>query len=177
MPSTVLVIEPKRDPEIEEALSRLDFEVRFANKSSQALKFVKTLSPEVIVLNMLISEPDPWSLISRIRDLTKKRSHPPILILLTNCVLTWEAADLGPVRLSDRRSLRATFREALENVKSGLAEETEWRSTLDKVSHRGTSRFKAEQFRMRGLGILDSRNRPLGKEWPPDMKPNSKTGV
>ncbi len=181
MISHVLVVEPKKDPEIERALERPGFEVRFTSETNEALKLAVALAPIIIILDTLIPGFNGWKLIAEIWELTKKRPQPPALILLTEDGATWNVDHFGPVRFSDRRHLRETFQEAiLEREQSSppdLQPEAVWERVRDHMGARGNDRFKGEQDRMRTLGIVDERGQATSKEWPADMKPGSKTDV
>lgn len=58
-----------------------------------------------------------------------------------------------------------------------LEHEGTWNAAIRQVRSLGDARFKAEQERMRRLGILDKDGNPLSEEWPADMKKGSKTDV
>ncbi len=183
MLSHVLVVGPKKDPKIQRALQHPRFDVHFTNEPENALKLLLTLTAAVIVLDLLVPGLDVWKLISRILKVAGKRgSHPPAVILLTDQVTSWQAADLGRVRTSDREHLRETFSEAVKGLEESptdgsLERDTSWDAALAQVKARGDKRFKSEQARMRRLGILDERGEPTSKEWPADMTPGSKTDV
>ena len=186
LPSHVLVVESKKDPKIEQALQGPGVDVRYASELEQALKLIVGLMPAIIILDMLVPELDGWKLISKIREATGKRNRPPSLILLTDQVGTLRAANLGRVRLSDREHLGETFRDALKALEESptpLSEETDpaedaaWDSALGEVKSKGDDRFKAEQDRMRKLGIVDERGQATSEDRPADMTPGSKTDV
>lgn len=58
-----------------------------------------------------------------------------------------------------------------------LAHDATWTAVLNQVKARGDERFRAEQDRMRELGILNEKGQPTSKEWPADMTKGSKTDV
>jgi len=58
-----------------------------------------------------------------------------------------------------------------------LSQDEIWKATVERMKAEGDKRFKAEQERMRQLGIIDERGQPTSKELPADMKPGSNTDV
>jgi CheY-like chemotaxis protein len=179
--SHVLVVEPKKDPEIERALERPGFELSFASELNEALKLAAALAPTIIILDTLFPGFNGWKLIAEIWEAAKKSPHPPALILLTDDVATWNVDHFGPVRFSDRQHLKETFRDAILELEQPsmpeLPPEATWERVRDHMWERGIERIKSEQNRMRKLGILDERGRATSKEWPADMKPGSTTDV
>jgi CheY-like chemotaxis protein len=180
--SHVLVIEPKKDPEIERVLESPGFDFCFTSEIDEALELTVALLPSVIILDMLIPGLNSWRLIADIWEEANKRSHSPAIILVTEQAAQWHANHFGPVRFSDRRHLRETFQDAILAVPHhtsapNLGEETAWEAVRDHVWARGNERFKVEQHRMRKIGILDEKGLPTSKEWPADMRPGSTTDV
>ena len=180
--SHVLVIEPKKDPEIERALESPGFDLRFTSEMGEALELTVALLPTVIILDLLIPGLNSWGLIAEIWEEAKKRSHSPTIILLTERAAQWHANHFGPVRFSDRSHLRQTFQDAILAVPHhgsapNLSDEAAWEAVRDYVWARGNERFSAEQTRMGKLGIMDEKGHPTSTEWPADMRPGSTTDV
>ena len=182
MSSGILLIEPKRDPEIERVLESPGVDLWTAFAIEEALKLLASHALKVVILDARGSHLNSWRTIAEIWEHSKDQPHPPALILINDDdVPSWAVNRFGPVRFSDRRHLPEVFREVLDRARSDSTLDPEveaaWVTVRDQMRARGNERFKARQDRMRALGILDERGRPTSKEWPADMKPGSKTDV
>lgn len=180
--SHVLVVEhTKEDAEIERALTRPGFDVRYASGMDEALELTVALLPVVIILDAIIPGLDTWRWIAEIWEEARKHSHSPAFILLADQTEKWHVGHFGPVRFSDRRHLQEAFRDILAGPKRehgpDLADEGTWRAVVDRVKAGGNQRFQAEEERLRRGGILDERGKLISDKWPADMKTGSKTDV
>lgn len=79
--------------------------------------------------------------------------------------------------IEDRELIEIADEEARILEKVSLAEDVTWKSVLAQVRSRGDERFKLEQERMRGLGIVNEGGQATSSEWPADMMPGSRTDV
>lgn len=76
---------------------------------------------------------------------------------------------IPPARVGEEQS---PIRSAFEAVREEL-----WNSMSARVKNRGDERFRTEQERMRGLGVIDEEGQATSREWPVDMRPDSATDV
>jgi len=193
--SHVLVVEPQEDPEVERVLKDPELDVRFATKTEEAFKLASAFAPAVLVVDMLLLGVAALKLLSRIfEEAARKGTLPPSVVLLTDQVATWQAAELGQVRLSDRAHLRETIRAAVlgrqkpQEVKgpedwtprskeSDVSRDDAWKAAVERAKAQGDQRFRGESERLRRRGILDERGEVASDEWPRDMRPDSTTDV
>ena len=180
--SQILVVEPRKDPDLEKAVLKPGVDVRYARDMDEALKATVSLLPDVIIMGPRVPEAVTWKWVTVLWDASQKRSHHLFFILLAEDAQSWPVHQFGPVRFTDRGHLSEAMGELLSKGSNPgsppeRAPEAAWETIRDTMWTRGKERLKAEQERLRALGILDERGRPTSKDWPADMQPGSKTDV